>query len=170
MPVRSNIREWQAALRDVQRDHKQAVRDATPAVARYARDQIRARIPPGATESRGMTNRFPGYAATGNLKSAIVAGPVRVSGDTYSAAVGLSANVGGFNAMKALVHEYGMVIRAKNVPYMTFQIMGKWVRVKRVRIRAKRFFRAGMDEAARRFPEIVAEHLTRRFPARRGKR
>lgn len=164
MPVKSNYQEWKRRWTAIEKASKESIRSATPGVAKEVRDLIRERIPPGNSSRQGMTNAFPGYAARGTLKSAIVAGPVRDQGKSFVAKVGLGASVGAKTRMIARVHEYGMVIKARNKPYMRFQIGGQWVSIKRVRIRSKRFFRAGMDEAQQRFPEFVGKYIKGRFP------
>ena len=40
-----------------------------------------------------------------------------------------------------LIHQFGGVIRAKNVPYLKFRINGQWVQKKEVTIPARRYFR-----------------------------
>lgn len=163
-----DVARWRAELDGVRRGTHEVIRQATPAVARYTRDTIRKRVPPGATTAVGMSNRFPGYAATGRLKSQIVAGPVRNSGNNgFTAHVGLAANATRLDEIKARVHEYGMVIHARNRPFMVFQIQGRWVQVRRVRIRAKRFFRSGWAEAQTRFPDILGQYVRQRWPAKR---
>jgi hypothetical protein len=133
----------------------QALRQAVPQLAEYTRDTIRKRIPPGASTSSGMSNRFPGYAATGGLKNAVVAGPLQVQGNVYRATVGIPATTSPAILTRAYVHEFGKVIHARRAPYLVFQVQGQWVKTKRVRIRAKRFFRAGWGEAKGYFPEAL---------------
>lgn len=162
-----NVRQWRAALDQQGRNVQAVLREATPAVARYTRDTIRKRVPPGNTSTSGMSNRFPGYAATGDLKNAIVAGPVRTRVRAFHAKVGIADHANAFTRTKARVHEYGKVIHARRAPYLHFQVRGQWVKVKRVRVRAKRFFRAGWDEAQRNFPEILGRHVRQRWPSRR---
>lgn len=163
MPARNNLRQWQQALRKAQSDRQQIMRQMTPAVAVATRDAIRRRIPPGASSTSGMSNRFPGYAATGALKNAIVAGPVQVMGNSFRSYVGLARNARKLERIKFGVHEYGAVIKARNKPNLVFKVGDKWIAVPQVRIKAKRFFRSGWDEARRRFPEIVGTYVRQRW-------
>lgn len=163
MPARSNLNQWRQALRSAQTNHQEIIRQMAPAVAREARDTIRRRLPPGATSSSGMTNPFPGYAATGRLKESIVAGPATKAGNSFRIYVGLARHARKLERMKFAVHEYGMVIKARNKPYLTFKIGDKWISTKRVRIRAKRFFRSGWDEVRRRFPELMGQYVRQRW-------
>lgn len=159
----SNIRQWQAAVKRVENDAQAAIREATPAMARQARDAIRSRIPPGA--SGGL---FPGYAATGRMKSQVVAGPVRPRGKTsFGAKVGLAANATALDRIKARVHEYGKIIRARRKPYLVFKIGEQWIRAKSVRIKPKEPFRTGWEEAQRNMPALMQKHIAARWPSRR---
>jgi hypothetical protein len=65
------------------------------------------------------------------------------------------------NAKKAYVHEYGMTIHARTKPYLHFQIGDKWIKTKQVRIRQKRFFRSGWDEARAKFPQFITTSIGR---------
>lgn len=166
MPVRSNIQAYRRALREAGADTQKVIRQALPMIARDVRDTIRKRIPPGSSSGSGMSSRFPGYAATGALKNSIAAGPVRGTKTNFSCSVGLAANANRLTQIKARVHEYGMVIHARNAPRLVFQVQGRWVAVPRVRIRAKRFFRSGWAEAQRKFPELLGTYIQQRWPPR----
>lgn len=162
-----NTAELKRALRVHQTEYRQVLREAMPAISRNARDRIRNRIPPGATTRSGMTNPFPGYAATGNLKSNVVAGPVKEVNGIYIANVGIAVHANRHTKMVFVVHEYGKVIHARPdnpTGLMSFRVQGQWVRTPRVRIKAKRFFRSGWDEARRQFPEILNENIVQRWP------
>ncbi|HNT76019.1 MAG TPA: hypothetical protein PKH77_13470 [Anaerolineae bacterium] len=131
---------------------KKTVRDASL----MARDAIRKRIPPAAEMSL-----FPGYAATGRMKSMIVGSNVRVVGGEYVARVGISQSAPRLEIQKIYVHEYGMIIRAKNGPYLVFQVQGRWVKVPFVTISAKRFVHHGWEDAQSRFPQLVFDQMSR---------
>lgn len=161
-----NVRHWRQALDQQHRMTRASMHRAVGEIAEYTRDTIRKRIPPGATTSSGMSNRFPGYAATGSLKSAVVAGTVHTVGNTFVARVGVPASASELNRIKANVHEYGRVIKARRAPYLVFQVEGQWVKVKQVRIRAKRFFRSGWAEARYYFPEAMERLVRSRWPGR----
>ncbi len=161
------MRQWRQALDQRKRTLPGALRQATGAIAGYARDTIRKRIPPGATTSSGMSNRFPGYAATGRLKGAVVATPVRREGDSFVSLVGIPPTADNLTLIKAYVHEFGKVIRTRRAPYLHFQVQGQWVKVKRVRIRAKRFFRSGWAEARHYFPDAMRRMVRSHWLGRR---
>ena len=61
---------------------------------------------------------------TGNLKRSIT---LRVEG--------VQRAIVGTNLVYARIHDQGGEISAKNAKYLTFKVGGKWVRVKRVRIK-----------------------------------
>lgn len=153
-----NIKDWQQAFSRVRTNIREGNKKAVEEAAAYARDRIQMRIPPGATNSS-----FPGYAATGQLKNAIVASPARQVGKEYVARVGLSQSAPRIVHIKAFVHEYGMVIHAKNGPYLIFQVQGKWVKVPSVTIRPKRFIAYGWRDARERFSEVLFDKLSRNW-------
>lgn len=129
-----NLSQWRAALRQHQQQMQRVAGDAVYHAAVKARDRVIDRIPPG---GRG---RFPGYAATGRMKTTFGASaPVR-QGNEVRSRMGLIASASPIDRIKAFVHEYGKVIRARRSPYLVFQVQGKWVSVKQVYIRPKRYF------------------------------
>lgn len=166
----ANIKAWRRELDNQRVGFRDVARAATPAVARFARDNIIKRIPPDNTSTSGMTNPFPGYAATGALKSSIVAGPVQARGtDSWTAYVGVAVNANRLEKIKAFVHEYGMIIYPRHAKFLRFEIPGVGVvYAKKVRIRAKRFFRSGWYEAQQRFPEILGAFIEQRWPLKEG--
>lgn len=120
---------------------------AVVVVADDVTNRIKDRIPPDVLTTSGMTNAFPGYAATGDLKGSFGHGPVTKEGSAYTVTVG-QPGASGFNIMKGIVHEHGWVIRPKRPGgYLVFQIEGQWVKTKRVQIKAKHFFQAGFESA-----------------------
>lgn len=151
-----NIRDWQQAFSRVRVQIGEGSKKSVEEAAAYARDRMRERVPPGATSSN-----FPGYAATGQLKNAIVSSPVRLLGNEIVARVGVSQSAPQIVHTKAFVHEYGMVIRAKNGPYLIFQVQGQWVSVPSVTIRPKRFISYGWRDARERFTELMFDRLSR---------
>lgn len=153
-----NIKDWQQAFSRVRVQIGEGSKKAVEEAALYARDKMRERIPPGAA-----TSNFPGYAATGQLKNAIVASQARQLGKEYVARVGLSQSAPRILHIKAFVHEYGMVIRAKNGPYLIFQVQGKWVSVPQVTIRPKHFIAYGWRDARERFTELIFDRLSRNW-------
>ncbi len=158
----SNIAQWRNGMRAIGINTKQTIRQALPAIARHMRDSIRSRVPPGSA-----SGNFPGYASTGGLQRAIVAGPVRDTGKRFSATVGLSSRANRITKIKAYVHENGMTIHAKRYKYMTFRIGGKWIKARQVRIRAKHFFRDGYAEGRANFPATLNRYMRLNWPPKR---
>jgi hypothetical protein len=156
MPFNSNYSQWRQSILGQQRNVKALIQDAVSTVANETVEIIKSRIPPGATNSA-----FPGYAATGSLKSAFVADPPREISGGYAARVGLSRTASDLNTKKAYVHEYGMTIHARTKPYLHFKIGNAWIKTKQVRIRQKRFFRSGWDEARAKFPQFITASIGR---------
>lgn len=167
-----NIRVWLADLHDEQADIRTVTRDSAPAVTRYIRDTIRKRIPPGNSSTSGMSNRFPGYAATGRLKNMIVARNVASNApNTYTVQVGVSRQARRLDHIKLYVHEYGKVIRPRRARFLVFRNeQGEIVFARRVRIRAKRFFRAGWDEARKNYGRVLAQEMQKRAHGRWARR
>ena len=180
----TNAQSWKASLLKQQADLDKSIEEAALGIAQETRNAVRKRIPPGDTTSDGMTNPFPGYAATGRVKSSITTGDVVKGGDTYTCRVGLDPNAGPLEKTKAFVHEYGATIKPKRGPYLVFKVPpngkrensgrsgdrytlgsnarwrdGGWRRVKRVQIKAKHFFRAGWEESERRFIVVASEKI-----------
>jgi hypothetical protein len=55
--------------------------------------------------------------------------------------------------------EYGGVIKAKNAPYLVFQIDGQWVQIKQVYQAPQPAFRPAMDENWKKYQRMYAEAL-----------
>ena len=172
MPGNNEFRmaQWRQDILKDQKKINDLVRAAMPALGRYVRDTIRKRIPPGNTSTSGMSNPFPGYAATGRMKSMVVSGPIQEAGEgQYRLRVGIAANATVLDRIKLYVHEYGMVIRPRRPGgVLRFQVGNDVVFSKRVRIRAKRFMRSGWDEASRNYDRILDQEIARRWPRRLG--
>lgn len=154
-----NTREFRQALRTRQEQMGRSIAIAASVASAHAVTTIRNRIPPGATDTRGMASAFPGYAATGVLKSLVRAGPVARQGHQYRARVGVEPHP--VYPTIPLVHEFGRVIRARRKKYLVFRIGEKWVKVRSVFIRPKRYFGSGWDAMAAGVPAIV-ERIVRR--------
>jgi hypothetical protein len=148
-----NFDQWKREVELMGSVTSKTIRAALPEVGEYAKQAIQRRLPPG------DDGRFPGYAAKGNLKSAIVVSKVTGGQNSPTITVGLAKNTSQLNLIKAFVHEYGMTIHARRFIYMTFKIKGKWVRAKQVTIRPKHFFRDAWEETAQKFPVIVEQFL-----------
>ncbi|MEM4709852.1 MAG: HK97 gp10 family phage protein [Candidatus Diapherotrites archaeon] len=59
----------------------------------------------------------------------------------------------------AAVHEYGATIRAKNKPYLTFNINGNWVKKKEVTIPARPFASPAVDDVFQNIDELFVSKL-----------
>lgn len=164
--------QWRQDVLNDQKKVNEMVRAAMPALGRYVRDTIRKRIPPGNTTTSGMSNPFPGYAATDRMRSTIVSGPIQEVGEgQYRLRVGIAANATVLDRIKLYVHEYGMVIRPRSpAGVLRFRVRDEVVFAKRVRIRAKRFVRSGWDEASRNYDRILEQEIAKRWPRRLGGR
>lgn len=139
--------------------------NTTRALSYEVRDKIKRRLPPDGSETFGMTNTFPGYAATGQLRRWIHARqPVRGVNGQYRALVGLGQNAPDAVKMRFMVHEFGKVIRARPGGYLRFQIKGRWVQVREVRIREKRFYRSAFEDSARQWPDMVYRNVIQFWP------
>lgn len=148
--------QWKQAFSRIHSGIEQQAAIAVVEASLAARDAIQRRIPPGA--SGGL---FPGYAAKGNLKRAIVASALRREGETYVSTVGLSRSAPKIEAIKAHIHEFGAVIVPRRAPYLRFQVKGKWVTTALVQIRAKHFMRDGWAEAQEQFARITFDRISR---------
>lgn len=136
-------------------------------LAYEVRDKIKRRLPPDGSETLGMPNTFPGYAATGQLRRWIHARqPVRGVNGQYRALVGLGAHAPDKVRMRFMVHEFGKVIHAKPGGYLTFRVQGKWVRVRQVRIREKRFYRSAFEDSARMWRDMIYRNVIMFWPRR----
>lgn len=148
-----NLSQWQAALKQHEQQLQRVASDAVYHAAIKARDRVTDRIPPG---GRG---RFPGYAATGRMKTTFGAStPMRVGNEVRSR-MGIIASARPIDRIKAYVHEYGKVIRARRAPYLVFQVQGKWVSVKQVTIRPKRFFAEAWAETLRAGRSDIEQYI-----------
>jgi hypothetical protein len=151
-----NYKAWRANLVQEQERIRYATRAAVPAVGRGVRDLMRERIPPGATRSLGMPNVFPGYAATGHMKTTIVAGPVeeRARG-VYAVRVGMARGARKLDFIKAHVHERGMHIYPRRAKMLRFVINGEVIFARHVYIRPKRWASSAWDEATQLAPQML---------------
>ena len=116
-----------------------------------AQAYVRRYIPPPKGSSL-----FPGYAATGALSNAVsVAGPMPITGGVKSDIFMAQDRTRVYQR----IHEYGGIIKARNKPYLVFMIMGRWVRVKQVRIRPKRYWYHGWRYGMQRFHLVFDKYM-----------
>lgn len=131
---------------------EQAMLLANYKTAQGGQEFVRRFIPP--PKGNGA---FPGYAATGTLRSAVsVRGPIRISNGVKSE-IYMEQNA---SAVYQRIHEYGGVIRAKNPSgLLTFRIGGQWIRVPSVTIRPKRYWRDGWKYGLTRFQTLFDKYM-----------
>ena len=63
------------------------------------------------------------------------------------------------NVKYASIQEFWGTITAKNKKYLTFKINNKWVRVKSVKIRAKRYFQRAFDDNIKQISDIFNKNI-----------
>ncbi len=102
--------------------------------AREVQLAIRDKLP----QYRTPAGKFEGYASTGALRRAVSVTVPRKTREGWQAEVYMMPDK---TQKYQAIHEYGGIIRAKRAPYLVFNVKGRWVRVKQVRIRQKRYWR-----------------------------
>lgn len=65
----------------------------------------------------------------------------------------------GTDNIAAKQHEFGGIIKAKNGPYLVFQIDGKWVMTKQVSQPPYPHFRPALDENKEKYNQMMLEAL-----------
>jgi hypothetical protein len=154
--VTHNTPQVTEAYRRLEKKFAFATRKAASRAGRVIRDAIREQIPP----PRGAGN-FPGYAATGTLRRAIVdTEPVnrpRASDWQVSVLVNEQSRA----RVYAHIHNVGGVIRARRAPYLKFKIDGHWVQVKQVRIKRKNYMAQGVKLAQSRMGPAIRDAFIR---------
>jgi hypothetical protein len=137
--------KWLSAIRREQIKAHRVRHEAVKVLGNYARDRVRSRIPPSATEPAGIA--FPGNLAKGHLKSHFKAYGATKTPNESRMKMGLAPGAGKMARIKAYVHEYGKRIYAKKAPFLVFKIGDKWIRVKSVYIQPKAYFSTGWRAA-----------------------
>lgn len=158
MSVTHNTTVCQKRVKQVQKSFATGTRRAANRGGRHIRDSIRAQLPPGRNQPAG---KFEGYAASGRLRRNVVATDPKQrqrAGDWITTVVVRSDSV---TDKYARIHRDGGTIRAKNKPYLTFKVKGRWVRVKQVRIRRKNYMATGVRAAQRELPSIIRDEIMR---------
>lgn len=91
----------------------------------------------------------PGYVPkkTGDLARSII--PRMEPGSPAKRVTGII----GTNKVYAGIQEFGGTINAKNSKYLTFKVNGRWVRVRQVTIRPKRYFTRAIKENEKKIEE-----------------
>lgn len=101
----------------------------------------------------GLNNR------TGKLKASIkLASFVQFSPNAGATAVITAGNA---RTPYSSIHEYGGVIRPKSGQYLTFQVNGRWVSVREVRIPARPYLRPAYDELTPKFNNYLQDAIDR---------
>lgn len=81
------------------------------------------------------------------INAPVLTGALRNSVSTQSRATGsgAEAEIGFRGVVYARIQEYGGVIRAKNKPYLMFQVGGHFVKVRQVTIKGKHYFERAIE-------------------------
>jgi len=91
-----------------------------------------------------------GLYKTGNYRTSIHVEPgIDLDGVPYA--------LTGTDRVDAKQHEFGGVIKARNKPYLMFQIDGKWVKVKQVTQPPHPHFRPALDQNREKYQDMIAE-------------
>ena len=156
MSVTHNTPQVTEAYRRLEKKFAFATRKAASRAGREMRDAIREQIPP----PKGA-GKFPGYAATGTLRRAIVdTEPVnRPRANDWQ--VSVLVNESSPARVYAHIHNVGGVIRAKNAPYLKFKIGNQWIQVKQVRIKRKNYMAQGVKLARERMKPAIRDAFIR---------
>ena len=156
MSVTHNTPQVTEAYRKLEKKFAFATRKAASRGGRVLRDSIREFIPPPAG-----AGSFPGYAAKGNLRRAIVdTEPVnRPTAREWQ--VPVLGNESSPARVYAHSHNVGGVIRAKNAPYLKFKIGNQWIQVKQVRIKRKNYMAQGVKLARERMKPAIRDAFIR---------
>jgi len=139
--IESNIKRVRKSVQDEQGRYSVRTREMARKIAAQGRDNVRANIK---AKPAGV---FPGYAISGALARKVVASEPKKSRQGWTATVRVLTT--GKQRLYALIHEVGGTIKAKGSGYLHFKVQGQWVRVKSVRIRAKRYFAKGIEKTRR---------------------
>ena len=129
-----NANEVLRSSRKLHSDLTAANMQACKAAAREVQLAIKDNLP----GFRSSAGKFEGYAATGALRRAVSVTAPRKTRQGYEAEVFMAPDS---TRKYQSIHEYGGIIRVRNKPYLVFNVKGRWVRVKQVRIRQKKYWR-----------------------------
>ncbi len=119
------------------------------------RESLEQALEYGLAASRSAMGRSGPQIRSGRLAASLAA---RIEGAGDSLVGGLLADT-----PYAAAQEYGATIQAKKSNYLKFQVEGRWVQKRSVTLPARPYLRPGLDEAARRLPEILARRLREEF-------
>lgn len=134
-----NFQKVRKSVLDTQGRYTIATRKLARQVGREGRDNVRANVTP-----KSIGGVFPGYAMTSTLWRRVVASAAKKKAKAWTVRVRVLLT--GKVKKYAEIHETGGIIRAKNKPYLVFKVLGRWVRVKQVRITRKQYFKKGIEK------------------------
>ena len=154
--VTHNTPQVTQAYRKLEKKFAFATRKAASRGGRVLRDAIREQIPP----PRGAGN-FPGYAAKGTLRRAIVDTEPQNRPRANDWQVSVVVNESSPARVYAHIHNVGGVIKAKNAPYLKFKIGNQWIQVKSVRIKRKSYMAQGVKLARERMKPAIRDAFLR---------
>ena len=129
-----NANEVLRSSRKLHNDLVSASLQVNKAAAREVQLAIRDNIP----GHRTPAGKFEGYAATGALRRAVSVTAPRKTREGFHSEVFMAPDR---TKVYQSIHEYGGIIKPRRKKYLTFKVRGRWVRVKQVRIRQKKYFR-----------------------------
>lgn len=129
-----NANEVLRSSRKLHHDLVSASLQVNKASAREVQLAIRDNLP----AHHSPAGKFEGYGATGALRRAVSVTAPRKVRDGYHSEVFMAPDR---TKVYQSIHEYGGIIRPRRKKYLTFKVKGRWVRVKQVRIRQKKYFR-----------------------------
>ncbi len=158
MTVTHNSTASAARTKQVHKNFVSGTRRAANRGGRHIRDNIRGQLPPGGGRSAG---NFEGYAATGRLRRNVVATDPKQRGRAGDWITTVLVRADSVTDKYARIHRDGGTIRAKNAPYLTFKVRGRWVRTKQVRIRRKNYMADGVRAAQRDLPSVIKNEILR---------
>lgn len=130
-----NANEVLRSSRKLHHDLVSASLQVNKASAREVQLAIRDNLP----AHHSPAGKFEGYAATGALRRAVSVTAPRKVREGYHSEVFMAPDR---TKVYQSIHEYGGIIRPRRKKYLTFKVKGRWVRVKQVRIRQKKYFRS----------------------------
>jgi phage gpG-like protein len=89
---------------------------------------------------------------SGRLRGSVRATPTRASTFSVTSQIGTNVEYAG-------VHEHGATIKAKNKPYLRFNVGGRWVQKKSVTIPARRWLSTGIQERESNYSAALSKAI-----------
>lgn len=94
-----------------------------------------------------------------NRRSGRLTNSLRVMRYVQPSSGGVGSVTIGSNTPYAAIHEEGGIIRPKRGQYLTFQVQGRWVRVKQVTIPARPYLKPAVADRSSNFSEYINNSL-----------